>query len=132
MKQWIGRWIIAVSLIHTAYAVFFFGDIFVSLGRRGVFDTVGADPMAGAAVWFILFGAATWLLGVAVSALETGGRRVPASLGWGLLALAGAGILLMPVSGFWLVLPPAIAIVIKKAPAGAVPRGRPAPANQAR
>ncbi|NJL42833.1 MAG: hypothetical protein HC935_04625 [Pseudanabaena sp. SU_2_4] len=40
--------------------------------------------------------------------------QLPKSTGWGLLALAIVGVTLMPASGFWLVFPPAIAVLVRK------------------
>lgn len=115
MKHWIGRWLIGVSIIHTLFAVFVFSEVLQSIVQRGVFDSVGNDPMTGAVVWFVLFGALLFVCGLAVAMLEqaTGGLP-PKPLGWSLLALALLGVALMPASGFWLAFPPAIAVLTGK------------------
>lgn len=118
MKPWIGRWLIAVSVVHTVFAVAVFGDVLASMARRGFFNSVGNDPLTGAVAWFGLFGALLFICGLAASALEkalTAGP--PRSIGWSLLALGTVGVTLMPASGFWLVFPPAIAILVRKVPA---------------
>ena len=115
MKHWIGSWLIGVSIIHTLFAVVVFGKILLSVVQRGVFNTVGTDPMVGAVVWFVLFGAALFICGLVVSTLERSSPSpLPKSLGWSLLALATLGAILMPASGFWLVFPPAIAVLATK------------------
>lgn len=115
MKPWIGRWLIAVSALHTAFAVVVFHPVLLDIARRGVFNTVGRDPRTGAAVWFVLFGAAMFGTGLAISALEQAvPQALPRSLGWSLLALALLGVLLMPASGFWLALPPAFALLRRR------------------
>ena len=115
MKRWIGRWLIGVSIIHTLFAVVVFGKVLLSVVQRGVFNTVGTDPMVGAVVWFVLFGAALFICGLVVSTLERSSPTpLPKSLGWSLLALATLGAILMPASGFWLVFPPAIAVLARK------------------
>jgi len=115
MKRWIGRWLIGVSIIHTLFAVVVFGKVLLSVVQRGVFNTVGTDPMVGAVVWFVLFGAALFICGLVVSTLERSSPTpLPKSLGWSLLALATLGVILMPASGFWLVFPPAIAVLARK------------------
>lgn len=101
MKHWIGRWLIGVSIIHTLFAVVVFGKVLLSVVQRGVFNTVGTDPMVGAVVWFVLFGAALFICGLVVSTLERSSPSpLPKSLGWSLLALATLGAILMPASGF--------------------------------
>jgi hypothetical protein len=115
MKHWIGRWLVGVSIIHTLFAIAVFGKVLLSIGERGVFNTVGSDPMTGAVVWFVLFGMALFIAGLAIAALEksTGGD-LPRSLGWSLLALCVIGVVLMPASGFWIAFPAPIAILLRK------------------
>lgn len=116
MKKWIGRWLIGVSVVHTFFAVAVFGDVLASIIKRGVFNTVGTDPMTGAVVWFVLFGAVLFVCGLVVAELEkSSSGYLPKTIGWSLLALAIVGVVLMPMSGFWLIFPPAIAVLIKKA-----------------
>ena len=116
MKQWVGRWLIGVSAIHTVFAVAVFGEVLASIAKRGVFNTVGTDPMTGAVVWFVLFGAMLFVCGLAVAALEkSSSNQLPKSIGWSLLAMGIIGVTLMPASGFWLIFPPAIAVLVKKA-----------------
>lgn len=112
MKPWIGTWLMIVAAIHTAVAVWIFGDRLWGLAVAGLFDSVGDDPMIGAIVWFVLFGAVLFICGQAVAKLELATRGdLPKPLGWSLLALAALGVVLMPVSGFWLAFPPAIAVL---------------------
>lgn len=124
MKRWIGRWLIAVSVVHTLFAIVVFHGALSSIIQRGVFNTVGSDPMTGAVVWFVLFGAVLFICGLAVSALEQSSpNRLPRSLGWSLLALCILGVVLMPASGFWLAFPPALAILLRKSHSKSVAAG---------
>jgi hypothetical protein len=113
MKHWKGRWLMTVAILHTIVAIALFGDVLAAIIQRGVFDTVGNDPMTGAVVWFVLFGAVLFICGQVIYALEKSlsGSPLPRAIGWSLLALVLLGITLMPVSGFWLAFPPAIAIL---------------------
>ncbi len=54
-------------------------------------------------LFVILAGQVHWALA------RTG--TVPAFLGWGLLVLGSGGVILMPASGFWLVLPQAVLLL---------------------
>lgn len=115
MKRWIGRWLIAVSAIHTVFAIIVFRDGLTSIIKRGVFNTADSDAMTAAVVWFVLFGAMLFVCGLAIAALEKSpSGYIPKSIGWSLLALGILGVTLMPASGFWLVFPPAIAVLIRK------------------
>lgn len=114
MKHWIGRWLMGVAIIHTLIASVRYRNVLVSVVQRGVFNTVASDPVVGAVVWSLLFGAVAFIGGLAVLALERSSRTLPKSLGWSLLALAMIGIVLVPVSGFWLLFPPAITVLVGK------------------
>jgi uncharacterized membrane protein YccF (DUF307 family) len=116
MRYWKGSWLMGVAVIHTGFALAVFGDELRGVVARGVFDSVGTDPMVGTVVWFVLFGAMLFVCGLAVAALEHATLgELPRSLGWSLAALATLGVVLMPASGFWLAYPPAIAILARKA-----------------
>ena len=115
-QSWKGLWLLGVAVAHTAFAVVVFQPQLQEIVQRGVFDSVGTDPMRGAVTWFVLFGALFALLGWALLLVERSAALKPASLralGAGLLALTLLGIVLMPASGFWLVLPPALALCLR-------------------
>ena len=113
---WKGPWLIAVAALHTAFATVVFQPQLQEIVRRGVFDSVGTDPMLGAVAWFVLFGVLFALLGWAILLIERNAALAPVSLramGVGMLALTLLGIVLMPASGFWLALPPALALCMR-------------------
>ena len=115
MKRWVGRWLIGVSVAHTLFGLVAFNKQLISIVQRGVFNTVLGDAITALAAWFILFGAALFICGLAVDAIEQRSPDpIPKSLGWSLLALTVVGVCLMPASGFWLAFPPAIAILAKR------------------
>jgi hypothetical protein len=114
-KHWIGRWIIGVSILHTAFALLVFHSTLNAILQRGVFNVVGTDPMTAAVVWFSLFGAALFICGLVIQQLEkTTSGKLAKSIGWSLLLMSTVGVILMPESGFWLIFPPAIAILLRK------------------
>ena len=70
--------------------------------------------MLNAGVWFLLFGAPLALFAIAVHAMERNGEILaPKTLAWGLILLGLLGVSLMPASGFWLVFPPALVLLLK-------------------
>lgn len=111
-KIWIGRWLILVAILHTLFAAVVFGKVLLNIVQRGVFNTVGQDPMTGATVWFLLFGAVLALMGMAIHTLEQSSDFTSArAIGIGTLLLTILGIVLMPASGFWLALPAAFGLL---------------------
>ena len=113
MKRWMGRWLMVVAILHTAFGLVVFRAQWIQLLEAGFFDGVAGDVARGKAVWFVLFGIALLVFGLVVDALEKVGAPMPAAAGSGMLGLALLGVLLMPGSGFWLVFPPAVAGLVK-------------------
>lgn len=115
-RAWIGPFLLGVALIHTAVGLWLFHGTVAELWDLGWWDSVGEHPLRGAVVWFFLFGAPLALLAGLVRPLQRAAQW-PAlrHLGWGLLGLLALGASLMPVSGFWLVLPPALALCVAPA-----------------
>lgn len=107
----------AVAILHTLFAVVVFRQTFADMLRLGMFDVVGQDAMVAAAVWFLLFGLVLGMLALAVHALERQSAQfaVLRRLGAATMALGVLGIVWMPQSGFWLLLPAAVALLRKRA-----------------
>ncbi|MFB9243681.1 hypothetical protein IV454_28780 [Massilia antarctica] len=113
MKHWISRWLAGVALLHTVFAVIVMGPVMLRMLRSGLFNTAKGMTEA-ATTWFFLFGLLLALFAIPVHALEKAGTALPKPIGWGLLGMAALGVVLMPDSGFWLVFPPAFAILLRK------------------
>ena len=110
---WLGLGV-ATTWLDSGLTVFASGDITA--------DVLYFDALAGtthvpslrrmALVWFVIAGiigfSTGWLMHQIQHHLDT---KLPARLGWGILFLAFAGITLMPISGFWLLLPVGVAVV---------------------
>ena len=113
-RVWIGHWLLAVAALHTLFALVFLHKPLLDIVQRGVFNTVGQDPMTAAAVWFLLFAAPLALQAMAITTLERSGQNAALrQQAWGLLAMSALGVTLMPESGFWLVIPAGIALLRK-------------------
>ncbi|MDQ1830409.1 DUF6463 family protein [Massilia scottii] len=113
MKHWISRWLLGVAFLHTVFAFVVMGPIMLSMLDKGLFNSA-KSMTEGATTWFFLFGILLALFAIPVYALEKAGVALPKSIGWGLIGMAALGVVLMPDSGFWLVFPPAIAILMRK------------------
>lgn len=114
-SRWIGRWIVVVSVLHTAFgAIVFSGDL-GQMALAGLWDSIGADARAGAVAWFMLSGFFMAALGLAVDALESSANHGNLrATGIVTLLTTIVGIVLMPASGFWLLLPPTVAMLWPK------------------
>ncbi len=124
MRRWIGRWILAVGVIHTLLGAWLFRRPLGDIARDGFWNAVDPYPGRPLAFWFVFGGLTTLLLGALIDWLEAQRpERLPAFLGWGLLGLGLAAAVLMPVSGGWLLLPPAAAAILRSK-RGALARAR--------
>jgi hypothetical protein len=129
MKITSGRLLVATGAIHCligiAVGLGATGELggrnlFADVGHDGVVNAIAPDPTRMAMFWFLFFGFAVVVLGDVIHVFERRGLTLPASLGWQLGALGLAGALMIPASGFWLVLPQAWWIVHRSSTA-AVP-----------
>ena len=113
MKTWISKWLIFVSAAHTVVGVMLFRDTYLEMISKGLVGSVTSEITA-AASWFLLFGFLFFITSLLLSVIEKNDSlEIPNSIGISLLILTTIGVILMPVSGFWLVYPAAIAIVFK-------------------
>jgi len=111
-RRWIGRSIIAISIIHTIFAFVVFWMPIQQILADGLFNVVGEDPMRGAVTWFFFAGIFMAATGFAVDLIEKSGVHMSLRpLGIFLLIFTILGIIMMPVSGFWLILLPAVGMI---------------------
>jgi hypothetical protein len=114
VRRIVGRWILAVAAVHTVFALVVFRAELVGIVRAGFVDTIGHDPMRSVVAWFVLFGGALAVAGLAVDELER--REAPLRrAGLALSALVTLGLVWMPASGFWLAVP-AIVVMLRRGP----------------
>ena len=116
-RHWIGHWLMLVAAIHTVFGLVVFNADLSAMASQGFLNTVGEDTRRAAVAFFMLFGFLLAVLALATTALERSGQ--PALLrrvGWSLLLLCAVAVLLMPASGFWLVVPALWALLRKPTP----------------
>lgn len=111
MKRWIGRTLVAIGLLHTVFGVVAFRSVWEALFQEGLLNTVNRQPLREAAYWFLFFGFVLLLLGALIDWCEAQQSRLPAFLGWGLLAMTLVGVVVMPISGMWLALIPTVGLI---------------------
>lgn len=111
MKYWKGKWIMSVAVLHTVFSLFYFSAPYQEVLNLGIINSV-KTPEIGLAVWFFIFGIILFISGQLILTIEKNHQPVPFTVGLGLLILAVLGAVLMPVSGFWLVFPPVIGLLI--------------------
>lgn len=126
MRIWIGKYIAGVGILHCVFGLVVFRGVFAGLIRDGVIntvnviDTVHRRPDRGYAFWFVDIGLFWILLGAVLDHYERAGHGLPRFLGQALGALAIIGVVVMPISGWWLFFIPAAALVFRSKDGGTV------------
>lgn len=113
MKVWVGKAIAAVGIIHSIFGFVIFRQTIAELFSEGLFNTVNGQPMREFAFWFILSGFFWILFGLLVDWCEREMKRLPHFIGWGFLSLTIIVLIIMPISGGWLMLIPAVGAILK-------------------
>jgi hypothetical protein len=105
-----GRLLVATGALHTIVGVLLYAPYLLEMWQAGLWNSV--EPHLGrmAVFWFLFFG---FLLMMAGQVIARYTRPIPRGFGWGLLALSVVGAIMMPVSGFWLVIPQALYLLWK-------------------
>ena len=107
VDRYVGELLIATGVLHTLVGLRAFRALLTAIGRDGVVGAVARAPERRLAFWFLLFGLLTMQLGGLTRWAQRRTGTLPAFHGRALLGISGLGVLLMPRSGFWLVLPQA-------------------------
>jgi len=113
-KNWIGNWIIITSILHTLFAVFMFIDTWSVIFNQGLFADITVNSEIGGVLFFFFYGLLLFIFGLTIRTLENSNIILPKIIGYGLLGCTVIALLFVPLSGFWLLLPPAFAILKRK------------------
>jgi len=110
---------IVIGLLHTGVGLQAFRSRLADMFAEGLVDTADASADRGFAFWFLACGLVWMILGAFIDWAERSPHELPRFLGWILLAFASLLILVMPVSGMWLLLIPAVGLIAKSRPSKA-------------
>lgn len=110
MRAWIGKSVISIGLIHSIFGFVVFRQVVGVLAGEGLLNTVNGQPDRERAFWFLFTGFVWLILGALIDWLERRRDTLPAFLGWSFLVMTVAGVILMPISGFWLFCGPTVGL----------------------
>lgn len=115
MLQVSGYWLIGVGVLHALLTGWQFADPLMDMVQAGWFNAVTPYPLAPYdredALWCMMMTPFLLLTGRLCCWAQTNSVPLPAFPGWVLLLAAVVGITLEPISGFWLLIPPALLIL---------------------
>ncbi len=115
MRRLSGPLLMATGVLDLLYVLVFHSRQLAAIAGDGFFDAVELDPAQfdrETAFWHLTFGTTVLILGALVHWAQARTGSLPAFLGWSLLAFGVAGVILIPVSGFWAVLPQAVLMLV--------------------
>lgn len=106
-----GNILITTGVIHNIFGVVMGWPVLVDIGRSGFVNSVTSEHDRNATFWFLFGGFMMIMLGKLMQNCTDSGWLLPKWLGVSLLILSLIGCIMMPVSGFWLVIPQALLIL---------------------
>ena len=111
---WIGKWLFAVGVIHSLFGIFFMHATLAVLWSEGLLNTVNGQPAREAVFWFLCTGLMLLITGVLIDQLEHERLVIPRFVTWSFAVLTVIGVVVMPISGIWLLIPPAAGMVVRR------------------
>ena len=112
MVNWCGRWIIAVAVLHCSFALFHYSNSFSDMLSQGLIASARTDATRLAS-WFLLSGFLLLVVGLLLDHFRKLQLPVPLSVSVLIVVTVAIGLLLMPVSGFWLLLPASLILLFE-------------------
>ncbi len=103
-----------VGVVHCLFGLVFLRGYLSPILTDGVFNTVNGQPEREFAVWFLVTGVLLIALGLLVDWNEGRGAGWPAALGWINTALTIAILIIMPISGGWLLVPSTLGLLMRR------------------
>lgn len=111
MYAWIGKAIVFICIVHSIFGFVIFRSEISQIFSEGLVNTVDRQPDREAAFWFLFFGFLGIITGLVIDWCEDTVGALPAFLGWSLFAFAVLFVIIMPKSGAWMLLVPAIGAI---------------------
>ena len=109
---WKGKWFFAVGVIHSLFGLAFMKTTLAVLWSERLFNTVNGQPTREAVFWFLYTGFLLLIIGVLIDQTERHRLAVPWFVVWAFVLLTVVGLIVMPISGIWLLLPPVVGFAI--------------------
>lgn len=104
MKNWIGKALLIIGAIHTLFGMIVFQKQWLLWIQEGLWNTVSGQAEREWAFWFIAIGILAMILGAFTNWVEKQIHNLPDFFTYSLLIFSLVGVILMPISGIWLIL----------------------------
>jgi hypothetical protein len=111
---WIGKWIAAVGLLHFVSGFLIYAEAWRTIADRRLVASINDHDATATAFWFGGAGLLLMIVGALTDWIERTGQAPPRWLGWAMAALLVMFIVPTPMTGAWLLLPPTVALLLRK------------------
>jgi hypothetical protein len=115
------RALIGIGILHLLVFGWLGRGVIIAVINGGVWNTIDPIHERQMIFWALMTGVFGMMLGDLALWVERQGKRLPAFLGWQMIAVALVCGILMPESGGWLFLIPAVLVLIGTRSPGAEP-----------
>ena len=117
MRRLCGPLLMATGVLDLLYVLVFQSRQIAAIAGDGFFNAVEPNVAFSTfdretAFWHLMFGLMAVILGALIHWVQSRAVTLPAFLGWSLLLLSVIALILMPFSGFWVVLPQAVMMIL--------------------
>src|SRR5687768_15233873 len=107
-----GNLLIATGVLHNAIGFVMGWSVLTEIAKSGFVNSINDEMDRNAIFWFLFGGFLMMILGKLMQDYLRADFRLPRWLGVAMLLLSVLGCIMMPISGFWLVVPQAILILL--------------------
>ncbi|MFK7803416.1 MAG: DUF6463 family protein [Anaerolineae bacterium] len=104
-KEYAGEWMIATAGLHTVIGLLVGTTQFAAIAKSGFFNAIDPHFDRMAIFWFLSYGFLLLLIGGMMRWAQQQTGRQPSWLAWFLWGMAIPSVILMPLSGLWLLFP---------------------------
>lgn len=108
MKAWkiSGWYLFAMGIVHVLFGIVQFRDELADILKAGIINSVSDQMDLNAAFWFIFTGFLLIYMGLQwQKQIDRNNEPLSLNTALGMTAITVAGVLIVPMSGFWLLLP---------------------------
>jgi hypothetical protein len=120
---WLGPILIVIGIAHVGWTLHYFGAVFAELRQAGFWNALDRLPNEpgypferSAAFWCLVYGFFLVIAGLLIRFAHVHVGRLPAALGWILLAFFSMAAFMMPKAPFWVGIVLAIAAILDARP----------------
>ena len=104
-KKYAGEWMLATAGLHTVVGVLVGPAQFAEIAQSGFFNAIDPHFDRMAIFWFLSYGALLFVIGGMMRWAQQQAGRQPAWMAWVLWGMGIPSVILMPLSGLWLLFP---------------------------